>query len=337
MKKIKVTVIGGGTGTYSVIRGLKIYPQLDLNIVVGMTDDGGSNRVVRDEFGLLPLSDLRKSIIALADESKNELLREMFMYRFSEGKSFEGHTLGNIMMIALSRIAGSETGAIEALSEVFDIKGKIYPVTLDKARLCADYSNGTNICGEHFIDDTKTAKDVKITKLYLSDSVKPNPKAIKSILNADFVIVGPGDLYTTTIANLIVDGVASALQKTKANLIFISNMMTKQGETHWMKQRDIIDEIVNYVGRVPDIILVNNSPYPKDALKRYRRQHEYPFVDNLSESQYEKAVLRSDFLSEEVFGNEKGDVLRRSFIRHDPYKLGYVLYGVMVGKKMVAN
>lgn len=124
MKKIKVCVMGGGTGSYSVLRGLKLYHDLEISVIVGMTDDGGSNRVVRDEFGLLPLSDVRKSILALADEDKNYLLRQLFTYRFSEGRGLEGHTLGNLIMVALSRISGNESSAISALNEILILKAE---------------------------------------------------------------------------------------------------------------------------------------------------------------------------------------------------------------------
>jgi uncharacterized cofD-like protein len=331
MKKLKVVVIGGGTGTYGVLRGLKIFPQLQLSVIVGMTDDGGSNRMVRDEFGLLPLSDVRKSIIALADEDKNLLLRQLFTYRFSEGKGFDGHTLGNIIMIALSRITGSEIEAIKAINEIFDINGKVVPVTLDDSQLCAKYSDGKVNEGEHLIDDDNGEADAKITKLYLKPEAHANPEAVKEIAKADYIIMGPGDLYTTTLANVIVEGIPEAIKKSSGKFIFISNLMTKQGETHWMKQSDLINEIVAYTARKPDKILINTSAYSTDVLERYKKKHEHPIENDLFDGCYQNSVVMGDFVSTEVSEQEKGDKLPRSYIRHDPYKLGYVLYGIMNG------
>ncbi|MBW7953920.1 YvcK family protein, partial [Candidatus Dojkabacteria bacterium] len=137
----KVAVIGGGTGTVAVLSGLKYNTDVTLSAIVNMTDDGGSNRVVRDEFGLLPLSDLRKSIVALADAG-NGIFRELFTYRFDKGEGLSSHTLGNLMLMALSDITGSEIGAIEAASKIFNCRGKVIPVTLDDVRLVAKYDDG---------------------------------------------------------------------------------------------------------------------------------------------------------------------------------------------------
>ena len=140
---MKITVIGGGTGTSTVLEGLKKRRDLELSVIVGMMDDGGSNAVVRDEFGLLPLSDLRKSIIALAEDNEGNILRNLFTYRFSQGDGLKGHTMGNLLMIAMTEITGNEIEAIEMFRYLFNVRGNIYPVTMDKVKLVAEYSNGT--------------------------------------------------------------------------------------------------------------------------------------------------------------------------------------------------
>ena len=142
---MKITVIGGGTGSTTVLEGLKKKKDLDLNVIVGMMDDGGSNAVVRDEFGLLPLSDLRKSIIALSQENENQMLRNLFTYRFSQGNGLKGHTLGNLLMIAMTEITGSEVEAIEMFKYFFSVTGNIIPVTLDKVHLVAEYDDGSKV------------------------------------------------------------------------------------------------------------------------------------------------------------------------------------------------
>ena len=149
---LKIVVIGGGTGTIPVLSGLKQFSEFDLQVIVSMTDDGGSNAVIRDEFGLLPLSDLRKSIIALS-QNDDKLLRDIFTYRFSKGEGLIGHTLGNLILMGLTETTGSEIGAIEAVSKLFNVKGKVIPVTLDSTKLVADYTDGTKIKGEHIIDE----------------------------------------------------------------------------------------------------------------------------------------------------------------------------------------
>ena len=162
MTKKKVVVIGGGTGTVAVLHGLKKYNDLDLSVIVSMTDDGGSNAVVRDQFGYLPLSDLRKSIIALSG-TKNGVLRDVFTYRFEKGDGLKSHTLGNLIMMGLADMTGSEIGAIDAASKLFNVHGKIIPVTTDDVRLVAEYEDGSKVEGEHLIDEPdKKHEDLRI-------------------------------------------------------------------------------------------------------------------------------------------------------------------------------
>jgi uncharacterized cofD-like protein len=176
---MKITVIGGGTGTSTVLEGLKKYKDLDISIIVGMMDDGGSNAVVRDEFGLLPFSDLRKSIIALSQENEGGILRDLFTYRFSEGEGLKGHTLGNLLMIAMTDITGSEIGAIETFKYLFSVGGDILPVTLDKVKLVAEYSNGKKVIGEHLIDEPE--EDLYIKKFYLDGKAIAYTGAVDAI------------------------------------------------------------------------------------------------------------------------------------------------------------
>jgi uncharacterized cofD-like protein len=328
MEKRKVIVIGGGTGSLAVINGLKFYPDIDLKVVVNMTDDGGSNQIIRDEFGLLPLSDIRKSIMALADNDKNDLLRTIFTYRFSEGNGLIGHTLGNLIMMALTSKYGSEVEAVKAISQLFELKGEVIPVTTDKVRLCAEYSDGSTVIGEHHIDDSIANHNDKIVRLFLQPDATAYTRALDAIDSADYIIVGPGDFYTTTMANLIVRGISDALQKTKAKFIFITNLMSKKGETRSMKQRDFVTEIEKYIKRTPDIILVNDGEIPKDILERYVADGEHVIENNFKDSD-PYTVLQADLLNHEAVIKDKGDTLPRSYIRHDDSKLGYILYGII--------
>lgn len=322
---MNITVIGGGTGTANVLQGLKKYSDLNLSVVVGTMDDGGSNAVIKDELGLLPLSDIRKSIISLAEDNNNGLIRELFTYRFSEGDGLKGHTLGNLLMIALTEIMGSEVLAIETCKHMFGIRGNIYPATLDDAKLVAEYNDGTKIEGEHLIDEPEV--DKKITKFYLSSKVKGYEGSVKAITNSDFIIIGPGDLYTTTLATIIVPEIAEAIFQSKAKVVFIPNLMSKIGQTRGYTQKEIVEIIEKYIKRTVDYILVNNGRLPKEAFDRYTREGEHVFEDDL-ENNSDREIIRADLVANSLIKKDKGDELVRSLIRHDPEKLGKELYSI---------
>ena len=321
---MKITVIGGGTGSTTVLEGLKKKKDLDLNVIVGMMDDGGSKAVVRDEFGLLPLSDLRKSIIALSQENENQMLRNLFTYRFSQGNGLKGHTLGNLLMIAMTEITGSEVEAIEMFKYFFSVTGNIIPVTLDKVRLVAEYDDGSKVVGEHLIDEPED--DKKIVKFYFDNKAQAYQGAVDTIMSSDYIIIGPGDLYTTTLANIIVDGIPQALQKTKAKLIFISNLMSKKGQTRGLTLESMLSLVEGYIGRKFDYVLINNGRIPQKAYKRYIKQGEHIFKDDIKKNGRE--IIRADLVANSVIKKDKGDALDRSLVRHDPDKVARELYKI---------
>ncbi len=321
---MKITVIGGGTGSTTVLEGLKKKKDLDLNVIVGMMDDGGSNAVVRDEFGLLPLSDLRKSIIALSQENENQMLRNLFTYRFSQGDGLKGHTLGNLLMIGMTEITGSEVEAIEMFKYFFSVTGNIIPVTLDKVHLVAEYDDGSKVVGEHLIDEPED--DKKIVKFYFDKNAQAYQGAIDTIMSSDYIIIGPGDLYTTTLANIIVDGIPQALQKTKAKLIFISNLMSKKGQTRGLTLESMLSLVEGYIGRKFDYVLLNNGRIPQKAYKRYIKQGEHIFKDDIKKNGRE--IIRADLVANSVIKKDKGDALDRSLVRHDPDKVARELYKI---------
>jgi uncharacterized cofD-like protein len=327
---MNITVIGGGTGTTTVLEGLKKYSDLSLRVIVGMTDDGGSNAVVRDEFGLLPFSDLRKSIIALSQENEGELLRRLFTYRFSLGNGLKGHTLGNLLMIAMADIAGSEVNAIEMAKYLFDVRGEIIPVTLDKVKLVAEYSNGKKVVGEHLIDES--SEDIYIEKFYLDGEAKAYNAALEAIRDSEYIVIGPGDMYTTTLANIVVEGMPEALQSTKGKLVFIPNLMSKIGQTRGLTQKRMLEIMESYIGRKFDYVLVNNGRIPTQAYKRYLADGEHLFEDNLGKSS-SRVIIRTDLVANSKIRKEKGDTLIRSLIRHDSDKLGKILYNHIFRKK----
>lgn len=326
---MKVTIIGGGTGTSNVLEGLTKFSDLDLSVIVGMMDDGGSNAIIRDEFGILPLSDLRKSIIALSGENDNNLLRDLFTYRFSNGDGLKGHTLGNLLMIAMTDITGSEVGAIEAFRYLFSVKGNIYPVTLDSVKLVAEYEDGEKVEGEHLIDEPGKHKNIK--NFYLSNEAIAYQGAVSAILESDYIVIGPGDMYTTTLANIVVKGIPDALQNTKAKLIFIPNLISKIGQTRGLTQKSMLEIMEKYVGRKFDYVLVNNGFLPTEALERYLADGEEVFEDNLGNGG-SRSIIRTDLVANSVIKKDEGDTLVRSLVRHDKEKLGKELYKIFKSK-----
>ena len=324
----KIVVIGGGTGSSVVLAGLKKYDDLSITAIVNMTDDGGSNAVVRDELGLLPLSDLRKSILALADENYNDILRELFVYRFHNGNGLEGHTLGNLLMAASVDIVGSELGAIRNLEELFSVKGHVVPVTTDSVYLVAEYEDGVRIVGEHLIDEIK--EDKRIMKFGLDKNAKINEEAKRAIEDADFLVIGPGDIYTSLLACIVVNGVAESIQRSRGKLIFISNLMTKKGQTRGMSHLDIVNVMEEYIGRKMDNVLINNGEIKKELIEKYIEDGENLINDDFKKE--DKRILRKDIVANTEYVKDRGDTLKRSLVRHDPEKMGSILYQLFRGR-----
>jgi uncharacterized cofD-like protein len=321
---MNIVVIGGGSGSSVVLEGLKKYRDLNLSVIVSMMDDGGSNAVVRDEFGLLPLSDVRKSILALAENNENRFLRELLTYRFAN-ENMKGHTLGNLLMIAMADILGSEIEAIKTMSQMFGVRGNVIPVTLDDVRLIAEYDDGSIVKGEHYIDEP--GKDINIVKLRLDGTAKAYPQALEVISKADYIILGPGDLYTTLLPNLLVNEIKKSIKKSKAKVVYISNLMTKIGQTRHRSLKDIVKIIEEHIGRRLDYILINNGRIPKEAYQRYIADGEHLIQNDLEEGN-SRILVYQDLVANDDIKREKGDILKRSLVRHDPQKLGRTLYHI---------
>lgn len=316
-KKPKIVVIGGGTGTFVTLLGLKKYP-VQLTAIVTMMDSGGSSGRLRDELGVLPPGDIRQCLVALAKSSR--LLREMFNYRFEEG-GLKGHTFGNIFLSTLAKTTGSMKKAIEEVGKILRIQGRVVPVTFEKSELCVELEDGNVIEGETHIDVLeKKQKRAKIKRAYLSPKVKANPDAITAILAADYILLGPGDLYTSILPNLLVSGVAKAVQKSKAKKIFVLNLMTKYGQTTKYKASDHIRDLGQYIGKyVLDFVIINTKKPRRETLLWYSDYSEQPVIDDLKEDSYQ--IVRANLIKDAIILQEKADVLKRSFIRHNPEKL----------------
>lgn len=322
MKDKKIVVIGGGTGTYSVLSGLKNYTR-QITAIVSMTDSGGSAKKERDEWGLLPSSDIRKSLLALADVSSEDslLLRQLFQYRFSQGKGFVGMTFGNLFLVTLAKILGSQSKAITKASEFLRISGKVLPVTLDKIDLAAVYADGTKVIGEHFIDQPKHNGKIAIKKLTTQPLATLNPEVEKAILESDLIIIGPGGFYTTIIANLVVGGMKEAIIKSRAKKVVILNLMTEIGQTYHFTASRFLDVLDEYLPiKLLDFVLINNAPIPPHILTRYKKFDAEPILADFPIHTSFK-VISADLLSPRLVAREKGDLLTRSLVRHDPEKV----------------
>lgn len=328
-----IVVIGGGTGTFTVLSGIKKYPPDLFNVtaIVTVADSGGSTGRLRDEFGYLPVGDFRMALVALADDSEvGFALRSLFLHRFDRGEGLKGHNFGNLFLVALTDIFGSEEKAIEYASQMLRVRGRVLPISSEKLTLAAEYENGVVLRGETKIDEPPQTHDgkQKIKKLWVEPDVRVGEKAQQAIEKADFIVVGPGDLYTSILANVVVPGTREALAASGGKIIYVSNLMSKYGQTHGFTVGDHISELSSYVGRSPDFVLVNSEPLPDDILRRYMLQQEFPVIDDLSEDK-RITVLRGDFLAREGAEKSKGDTLKRSLIRHDPDKLARTIMGII--------
>jgi uncharacterized cofD-like protein len=318
----KIATIGGGTGTFNLLSGLKKY-DFDISAIVSMADSGGSNKVIRDEFGILPTSDVRQCLVALANEGNDNsqnLMRKLFMYRFCEGKGIKGMTFGNLFMAALTDILGNQMEAIRKTGNILKIKGRVIPVTNYDSNLIAEYENGLKVVGEHNIDEPKHNGKLKIKKIFLNPPSVANPEAIRAIKKADIIIIGPGDLYTSLMVNLAVDGMAKAIKGTRAKIVYVMNIMTSFGETYGLSALDHIEIVEKYMqGRKLDYIFLNSKKLPDKIIKKYKESNDYPVKDDLEKK--DKRVIRSDFLSNEKPKKNKADILQRSLIRHNGKKI----------------
>lgn len=319
-----IICIGGGTGTFVTLKGLK-HTGHKLSAIVAMSDSGGSNKRIRDEFGLLPTSDIRQCLVALSDENGGVgLLRKLFMYRFEKGEGLAGMTFGNLFMAALSDILGSQEEAIRQTRKVLRIQGNVIPVSFTDTNLFAEYENGQTLSEEHLIDEPPHDGKIKITSVSLKPNAKANPEALEAIKGADLIVLGPGDLYTSLIPNLLVESIPEAIRSSKAKKVYVSNLMTKFGQTYNFTANDHLATLKQYLGVDVDYVIINNGPLQKQALEVYAKYNEFPVRDDLGDVK-KPQVIRLNVASRQLAQKSKSDALVRSLIRHDSNKLAEVL------------
>jgi len=316
----KVVTIGGGTGNFTVLSGLKHY-NLDLSAVVSMADDGGSTGVLRDELGVLPPGDVRQCLVALSESSR--LMRDLMNYRFDTG-CLKGHSFGNILLSGLEKVTGSFEKAVEETGKIINIKGKVIPVTTNKVNLKMLLNNGRLLKGQSEIHLSEEVGQGFKT-LYLEPFPTVNSKAVDEIMNADMVVLGPGGLYHSLIPNLLVKGIGKALKETKAKKVFVTNLVNKHNQTPNFKVEDYLKEIVMFVGEdVFDYIVVNEGVPSKELIKFYAQ--EGSLISNGSD---DERIIKADLISQELKEVQSGDLLKRNLIRHDPKKLADVLMRIL--------
>lgn len=310
MRGPKIVVIGGGTGLPNVLMGLKQYTS-NLTAIVSMADSGGSTGKLRDEFGMLPPGDIRRSLIALSEETP--MLKKLFATRFDRG-TLAGHSFGNLFITALREVTGSDEQALIEANKILNVRGQALPVTLDNTHLHARLENGKLIVGETNIDIPKHNPKLRITEVFLKPRARAYHRAVAAIRDADLIVIGPGDLYTSVIANLLVQGIPEAIRRSKAKKVYVCNLMTKHGETDGYTAADHLKEINRYLGSMVDYLVVNSKLPKTTLLRRYAREHSFMVENDFPQlADLEVEVVQANLLREPVL------------VRHDADKLGAVL------------
>ncbi len=292
----KIVAIGGGTGLSTLLRGLKLY-SANLTAIVTVADDGGSSGRLRRDFGVLPPGDIRNCIAALADEEK--LLTELFQYRFEAGDGLMGHSFGNLFLTAMSEITGDLERAVVASSKVLAIRGRVLPATLTDVALWATLADGRRIEGESKIGEA----DGQIVEIGCSPVNPPAlPAAIAAIQEADYIIIGPGSLYTSVISNLLVPEIAEAIAARQVPRIYVCNIMTQPGETTGYTVADHIESIDLACGQqLFDAVLVQKSQPSASCLQNYARENSYPvLLDREDVKQLGRSIFAVNVMEEDA-------------------------------------
>jgi len=299
-------VVGGGTGLSVLLRGLKEYSS-NITAIVSVGDDGGSSGRIREEFGMVPVGDVRNCIVALSD--REELMEQIFDYRFQQGEGLDGHSLGNLLLVAMTHLTGSFHDAVSDINEVLQIRGRVLPVTDVPITLKAILDDDREIIGESCVSQA----DRPIMRLTIEpENVQPLKEALEAIHEADAIVLGPGSLFTSIIPNLLVDGIVEAILQSKAMKFYVCNVMTQAGETDNYSAEDHLRVLIEH-GRkgIVDYIVVNNhNTIGTDVLSRYAEEGAAPVYYNKIELEKLKVkVIEANLLNEQ------------QVLRHDSAKL----------------
>ena len=313
---INIVVIGGGTGSFTLLSGLKNYTH-NITALVNMVDDGGSTGQLRDELGVLPAGDVRQCLVALSTSPK---VRDLFNYRFNEG-SMKGHAFGNLFMAALEKMTGNFTEAVKVAGEVLNIRGRVEPITFDNITLVTRLSDGTVVRGQHEAESLIIPVGER-PWLDLEPTARINPQARQAILSADLVVIAPGLLYGSLAPALLVSGVTRALAETKAKKVYVCNLVNKPGQTDEFTVADYASEIERFAGVKLDHVLYNNHRPSQELIDRYAKDGELLVEWNKEELNKKHCYASGKrLIADEVWENTNAasDPLaaQRSLIRHD--------------------
>ncbi|HEX6178669.1 MAG TPA: gluconeogenesis factor YvcK family protein [Thermoanaerobaculia bacterium] len=286
---LNIVAIGGGTGLSTLLRGLKRYVGADgawtiadLSAIVTVTDEGGSSGVLRREFGMLPPGDIRNCIVALAEEE--QLLSKVFTYRFDSDSTLKGHSLGNLLLMALTEITGGFDNAVLAAQNILAIRGEIIPSTLDDVRIRATLEDGTILVGEVAISGSQIGEKprmaphhARIKRLDIDPaSAAPPDRALEVLAAADMIIIGPGSLYTSILPNIAIRRIGETLRDAKALRVYICNVMTQPGETDGFSAEDHLRALVDHAGLIVDVMIINGRRPSDQIVAAYAEQNQHP-------------------------------------------------------------
>ena len=313
--KRKVVVLGGGTGSSTLLRGLKQFP-IDLTAIVSVCDDGKSTGVLREEFNIPAVGDIRRVLAALSETEP--LVMELFNYRFHTTSDLDGHTVGNLLLTASSEITGNLSDGIEALSKVFNLKGKVVPLTEDNVVLMGEMEDGSIVEGEHHITQDKH----KVKRVYYKEEPVPTKEAVKALEEADLIILSMGSLFTSIIPNLICDGIRSAIDRSRGKIMYVCNMMTQPGETENFKVSDHIRLLNQYLGNHKiDVVIANDGKIDEDMARRYESLEQ---KDSVELDREETGTLVPRVISDDYVA------VKNNLLRHNVMKLSLHIFGYLL-------
>ena len=309
----KIVTIGGGTGNSILLRGVKNFTS-NITTIVTVADDGGGSGVLREDLGMLPPGDIRNCLVALANTEP--IMEKLINYRFSNGQ-LKGQSLGNLLIAAMNDICGDFNEAIKEISNVLAITGKVLPMTLDNVKLFAELEDGSTIEGESNITFLNRKNGGKIKRVYTSPKlILPLKESIDSIMDADIVLLGPGSLYTSIIPNLLVTDISQALKKTKAEVVYILNIMTQPGETNGYSVTDHVAAIIDHANsNIIDKIVVNSKEVDKYAKYRYKSIENSTPIYLTDEDREDMKELGIEIIEADICD------ISYDYIVHDPNKL----------------
>lgn len=296
----KIVVIGGGKGQSTLLRGLKKIPSIHLSAIVTVADDGGSTGRLREDFDMPAMGDVRNVLLALAESES--ILSEMINFRFKEDSMSElaGHSLGNLILTALTETTGDFTQAIASMSQFLNVEGDIIPVAPVGMTLVAEMKDGTIVRGESNIPEYKNS----IRRVYYENEVMANQKAIDAIENADLIILGVGSLYTSILPNLIIPGIQKALKNTQAQFVYYCNVMTQSGETSGFTLEDHVEAIEEHSGIKLDVVVRPSDAIPKDVLREYEIEAES--LIRIKDEKHDFLIIEQELLN-----------FQENMVRHD--------------------